>query len=426
MKLMRHTTVKGGPVPELPVLPSHWRALQLRRIISVQSGDILSTAEETPEGYPIIGGNGYRGYTHSSNAPADSLVIGRVGAHCGNIHHILTDFWATEHAFRVTLKEAVHNRYLFWALTALDLNRFAIRTAQPLLNTTLVETQWLALPPAAEQASISSFLDRETTKIDALIAEKERLIALLQEKRHAVISHAVTKGLDTNVPMKDSGVEWIGPVPERWEVCRCSRLLTVIPGFAFPADEFSHDEADTRLLRGINVGVSSIRWDDTVYWRRSPGDGLDRFALREGDVVLGMDRPVIGGGVRVATVSVSDLPCLLLQRVALLRPDDGLSPRFLEYVLSTSMFAAHFLPDATGVSVPHISPEQIRSFVLAVPSIDQQRRIVSWIERQTSSMTAVIAESEQALRLLRERRTALITAAVTGRIDVRHLVEAAA
>src|SRR5690606_19117324 len=126
-----------------------------------------------------------------------------------------------------------------------------------------------------------------TAKIDALIAEQEKLLALLAEKRQATISHAVTRGLDTYVPMKDSGIPWLGEVPAHWEVTKCGRFLSVLSGFAFPSSGFDHSGNGTRLLRGVNVSVGTLRWEDVVYWERATGDGLDAYELKAGDLVIG-------------------------------------------------------------------------------------------------------------------------------------------
>src|SRR5690606_39204495 len=115
----------------------------------------------------------------------------------------------------------------------------------------------LGIPPEAEQTQIARFLDHETARIDALIEEQQRLIELLKEKRQAVISHAVTKGLNPTVPMKDSGVEWLGEVPAHWKVSKLGHYAQILTGFPFPSASFSHDESDVRLLRGANIGVGS-------------------------------------------------------------------------------------------------------------------------------------------------------------------------
>lgn len=277
----------------------------------------------------------------------------------------------------------------------------------------------LAWPPAAERRTIVNFLDRETAKIDALVEAQRRLIELLKEKRQAVISHAVTKGLDPTAPMRESGIEWLGEVPAHWAVAPLKRFLSVLSGYAFPSTGFSPDAADTRLLRGVNVGVGEVRWEDVVYWQRGVADGLDQWELRTGDIVLGMDRPWIADGLRIAKVSSEDLPSLLLQRVAALRPGEALLPDYLPYLLRGDAFHHHCIPQMTGVSVPHISPTQIGEFMVALPPAEEQAFILKRLDGELMASTRLMEAAELAISLLQERRAALISAAVTGKIDVR-------
>ncbi len=278
----------------------------------------------------------------------------------------------------------------------------------------------LGMPPLPEQSRIAAFLDHETAKIDALVAEQQRLMALLKEKRQSIIAHAVTKGLNPKAALKPSGIEWLGDIPAHWKVGKCGFYISILSGFAFPSTGFTDDENDTKLLRGINVGVQQLKWDETVYWRRVEGDGLDIYEMKAGDLVIGMDRPLISEGIRVAKVKESDLPCLLLQRVASLKAGKLMNADYLLGLLSSEMFVAHFSPDTTGVSVPHISPEQINNFVIPVPPISEQQEITSFVSTETTKFNTLTAEAQRAIDLLQERRTALISAAVTGQIDVRH------
>lgn len=283
------------------------------------------------------------------------------------------------------------------------------------------DMKWLPilLPNEQEQAQIARFLDHETARIDALIEEQQRLTELLKEKRQAVISHAVTKGLDPTVPMKDSGVEWLGEVPAHWKVSKLGHYAQILTGFPFPSASFSHDESDVRLLRGANIGVGSLKWIDTVYWSLSEGDNLSSYLMEEGQIVLGMDRPWISEGMRIARVTKKDMPCLLLQRVAAISPSAELDDEYLFCLLASELFKTYVEPDLTGVSVPHISPEQIMSFQISVPEIGEQRRISSFIRNQLNQMTALFEQASESVELLQERRSALISAAVTGKIDVR-------
>jgi len=262
-------------------------------------------------------------------------------------------------------------RYMHHAAYCVRINSKSIKQTSGIQN--LDQQAYLneatVFPPLPEQLAISDFLDRETARIDALAAEQQQLIGLLKEKREAVISHAITKGLTADAPMKDSGVEWLGHIPAHWQAVRAGRHLSVVSGYAFPSSGFTDDVDHVRLLRGINVGVGRLRWDEVVYWQRQPADGLELFELQAGDLVIGMDRPLISEGMRVATVTSEDLPCLLLQRVASLRADAALHLDFLALLLRSSAFVAHFAPDTTGVSVPHISPDQVRAFVIPLPPV---------------------------------------------------------
>lgn len=406
----------------LGAVPAHWSIIQMKRFAPLIYGDALPTTDRAIDGsVPVYGSNGPVGTHDTANTGAPVIIIGRKGSY-GAVN------WSPEPAFVIDTAYFIDEararcdlRWLYWAYQAAGLNSFSQDTGVPGLARELVHEMIFVLPSMTEQSAIAAFLDQETGKIDALVAEQERLIALLKEKRQAVISQAVTKGLTPNAPMKDSGIEWLGQVPAHWRVGKAGFYLDVLSGFAFPSEGFSEDEQATRLLRGINVSVGEIRWDDVVYWRRRPDDQLERYLLRQGDLVIGMDRPWIAAGVRVARLGENDTPCLLLQRVARLSVNSKLNDEYLYSLLASDFFIAHFSPDMTGVSVPHISPDQIKSFVIPIPPIPEQHAIISHLKTVVEEIDTLISEATQAIALLRERRAALISAAVTGKIDVRSL-----
>lgn len=171
------------------------------------------------------------------------------------------------------------------------------------------------------------------------------------------------------------------------------------------------------MLRGINVGVGSISWGETVGVDNPPRYVESRYRLNEGDLVLGMDRPVISGGLRVASVGQGDAGALLVQRVLRLR---GTRVRndYLEYSLAWGGFAMYIEPDFTGVSVPHMSEQQVGNFTIAFPDLCTQARIVEHIQDQHSAIDTALNAARRSIELMRERRAALISAAVTGKIDV--------
>ena len=199
MSFPRYPAYKPSGVEWLGEVPEHWGILPVKRLASLQSGTgITSDSISEDATYPVFGGNGVRGFSDSFNH----------------------EFWASEHAVVVSPAKHCEVRWLGETLRAMNLNQYSTSAAQPGLSVEMINTLMVPCPPQKEQAAIATFLDHETAKIDALIAEQQRLIELLQEKRQAVISHAVTKGLNPDAPMKDSEVEWLGEVPEHWEVKR--------------------------------------------------------------------------------------------------------------------------------------------------------------------------------------------------------------
>ena len=255
----------------------------------------------------------------------------------------------------------------------------------------------LALPDLPTQKAIADFLDCETARIDQLIEKKQRMVEVLGERLCAEREASV----------------WVHS-----KFAKLGHHVSILSGYAFPSDGFSDDPLDDRLLRGANVGVDTLRWDDVVYWPADDCERLKRFRLEIGDLVMGMDRPWISGGMRVATVGPDDVPSFLLQRVCKIKPRATMNGMFLKELLHSRHFLAHFEPILTGVSVPHISPDQIVGFRFPYIDPDVQAsqmehfaKLVRWVRR-------AIYTTKTSIYRLREFRSALITAAVTGQIDV--------
>ena len=274
-----------------------------------------------------------------------------------------------------------------------------------------------ALPPLAEQTAIADFLDRETAKIDGLIAQQERLIELLKEKRQAVISHAVTKGLNPDTPMKDSGVEWIGQVPEHWEVISLKRIADVQTGVAKGKDNSSRTTLTVPYLRVANVQDGYLDLE-TVATIEIPAEDLDRYALRPGDVLMneGGDFDKLGRG-HVWDGQID--PCITQNHVFAVRPRK-VSSAWLNAVTGSDFAQFYFMTRSKqSTNLASISSTNLMELPVVLPPVDEQQAILSFIADQTLCFDALTAEALRATTLLQERRSALISAAVTGQIDVR-------
>ena len=288
-----------------------------------------------------------------------------------------------------------------------------------------LENIGLALPPLPEQRAIAAFLDRETAKIDGLVAEQRRLIELLKEKRQAVISHAVTKGLDPKAPMKPSGVEWLGDVPAHWEVRRLKTLIRSIEQGWSPQCEGEPVESDQEwgVLKAGCANGGVFRPDEN---KRLPASlvPLPELGVRGDDLLVSRanTRELVGS----AAVAPRDFPRLLIcDKIYRLRFRPALAePRFICRFLCSSTARSQIELGATGASASmlNIGQSVILELPSPVPSTTEQRQIVAALESRSAEFDTLVAEAESAITLLQERRSALISAAVTGQIDVRNVV----
>jgi len=293
--------------------------------------------------------------------------------------------------------------FLMWLLVGLNPAILA-RVEEAAHGTKVLRTeQWrklpLAIPPEDTQQRIAAFLDAKTAAIDALIAKKEQLLMLLEERRASAIERAL---LTANGPRTKLGY-----------------LVDVQPGYAFSSEGFLRGEDGVRLLRGVNVAPNEIRWTETVRWNEEDLAGLHRYALQVGDIIFGMDRPWIGAGARVATLSAADVPAYLVQRVLRLRAGTRIRRDYLRLVLASRAFRAYVEPDLTGVSVPHVSDEQVRFYRFVLPSLEDQDRVCDLASRLDEVDRIAVPHLKGQINKLREYRQALIAAAVTGKLDVK-------
>jgi type I restriction enzyme S subunit len=266
------------------------------------------------------------------------------------------------------------------------------------------------VPPLTEQQKIAQFLDHETAKIDTLIEKQQRLIELLKEKRQAVISHAVTKGLNPNAPMKESGVEWLGNVPEGWEVGCLKRFADIIDCKHFTV-KFIDDGlpiVSIREVRDDKIDLSNANMTSENEWH----------FLREGRV------PKLGDLIFCRNASVGavgyvdfDTPFCMGQDVCLIRPE--IASRYIHYQLTSVLIRNQIEAFLIGATIRRANVEEIRNLFVIYPPEDEQHLITDFLNRKTAKMDALILKAQNAIELMQERRTALISAAVTGKIDVR-------
>lgn len=308
--------------------------------------------------------------------------------------------------------------------------RFGKGIVADLWSTRYAEMKNIVVPlvPHEEQIAIASFLDRETARIDNLIAEKQAFINLLKEKRQALISHVVTKGLDPNAKMKDSGVEWIGEVPEHWDVLLHRRLInTIEQGWSPQADSNppNDNQWGVTKLSAVKSGSFYPSECKAMLDEHDPSKGL---RVNEGDfLITRANTPELVGDVCIVG-NLDDRKIIICDLIYKLIYDKSTNPRYMMYWFLGQPARAQTKIDARGSSMTmaKIAQSHIKSWKIPVPPIEEQGQAVAYLDQVLSKLYSISKEVEASIDYLREHRTALISAAVTGKIDVRNQKEKAA
>lgn len=451
MSVPRYARYRDSGVEWLGEVPAHWEVTRLRFVAEVNpsKSEIADLDRQTTVSFlpmEAIGDDGSldlareravadveNGYTYFRD---DDVTIAKITP-CfengkGAVMRGLTNgvgFGTTELIVVRPARDAASGEFLHFlfntpAFRQLGESHMYGAGGQKRVPEAFVRDFTMALPCVAEQAQIARFLDRETAKLDALIAEQERLIALLKEKRQAVISHAVTRGLNPDAAMKPSGVEWLGEVPAHWDVMRVKHIVRSLEqGWSPQCDSFPVETADEWGV--LKVGCVNGGRFDPAENKRLPDDlqPVPELALRTGDLLVSRanTRDLVGSA---AVVCEDHSNLLLCDKLYRLRLDSAqCDPRFLAYFLLTGEARGQIELEATGASASmvNIGQSTIMELAFAVPPLAEQVEVVESLRGELATLDALGAEAGRAISVLQERRAALISAAVTGKIDVRGL-----
>lgn len=446
MSLPRYAEYKNSGVPWLGEVPSHWQARRLKTLSpAITVGIVVNPSEYISNaGLPFIyGGDISEGHISTKSCrritPVDSakqpktrlnagdLLTVRVGA--PGVTAVVTDECEGGNCASVMLirRGDFESGWLCYVMNS-RVVRYQVEVvqygaAQEQFNIGHAINFWVAMPSGEEQSAIAAFLDRETGKIDALIAEQEKLLTLLAEKRQATISHAVTRGLNPNAPMKDSGVPWLGRVPAHWLIARVKHAIRSIEqGWSpqcesYPAE--TPDEWGVLKVGCVNGGVFTASENKRLPSELEP---ISQYALKQGDLLISRanTRELVG---RAAVVPEDHSRLLLCDKLYRLRMDVARCvPEFLAAFLGIGGARSQIELQASGASssMLNIGQSVILDMSVALPPIEEQLQIVDFIRSERQNLEGLQHESMCAITLLKERRSALIAAAVTGKIDVRN------
>ncbi len=435
MSFPRYPKYKESGVEWLGTVPEHWSVLPIKRIVAVP---ITDGPHETPqfldEGVPFVSAEAVSSgridfskvraciseedntrYSLKYSPKLHDIYMVKSGATTGitAIVEDRTDFniWSPLAVIRCSSTAVPHFVLNFMRsrnfLEAITLN-WSFGTQQN-IGMGVIENLFCTLPPLAEQTRIAAFLDRETAKIDELVAEQRRLMELLKEKRQAVISHAVTKGLDPKAKLKPSGIEWLGDVPAHWDIRKMSHF--------FRAGKGKNGQMLTKEYCGANLGAYP------VYSGQTENEGVmgtwDQFEFDFGEKGVLFSTTVGAKAMHLSQLfgrfSLSQ-NCMIIWTTS-----ERCETRFFYYHFQPLFrFERALIPEHMQAS---FRIEDLYGYKVALPPIDEQSAIIKHLDVELAKFDTLTVEAQRAIDLLQERRTALISAAVTGQIDVRGLAD---
>jgi type I restriction enzyme S subunit len=439
MSFPRYPSYKESGVEWLGEVPEHWEVALLKRIVAAP---ITDGPHETPqfvvEGVPFVSAEAVSSgridfskvraciskednarYSLKYSPKRHDIYMVKSGATTGitAIVEERTDFniWSPLAVVRCGEGSVPHFVLNFMRsrnfLEGVTLN-WSFGTQQN-IGMGVIENLSCTVPPISEQTAIAEFLDRETGKIDELVTEQRRLMELLKEKRQAVISHAVTRGLNPAVPLKPSGIEWLGDVPAHWDVTRLANVFHEVA-------EAGSDELPI-LSVSIHHGVSDEEVSEEDMDRKvTRSDDRSKYKRVEpGDLAYNMMRAWQGGFGAVAVTG------MISPAYVVARPKRSLETAFFEKLLRTPKAIEQMRRHSQGVTDFRLRLywDEFKNIQVALPPIEEQQSILATIAAMEKEFDTLTAEAQRAIDLLQERRTALISAAVTGQIDVRDLAE---
>jgi len=276
----------------------------------------------------------------------------------------------------------------------------------------------VVLPPLEEQTAIATYLDRKTAQIDTLIAKKKRLVELLREERTAIISHAVTKGLDATVPLKDSGVEWIGEIPVHWEVMRLKSLVVEKLKYGANATTDLTDSALPRYIRITDFGEDGNLRDDT--FRSMAWKIANEYLLEEGDILFARSGATVGKTFLFK--NYDGVACFAGYLIKAKPNRSYMISDFLYYFTKSNAYENWKDSVFIQATIQNIGADKYQNLQLTVPPLEEQTAIATYLDKKTAQIDALIAKTRKQIKLLQEYRTALISSVVTGKVDVREEV----
>lgn len=425
----RYDKYKDSGIAWIGEIPEHWEVIKIKNAFNIISGATPKTDNMaywdgeitwiTPADYNTedkIISSGKRNITlaglnscGTSIVPEGSIIFSKrapIGLVAINVVPLCTN----QGCISCIPKPSVNTKYFYYLMSVLTewFELFGSGTTFKELSTNNFANFILSQPLILEQQSIAAYLDQKCGEIDELITLQEEMITKLQSYKQSVITEAVTKGLDKNVPLKDSGVEWIGEIPKHWNICQLKRCANIINGYAFNSNHFSKD-LGVPVIRIGDIINEMVSFENIVYVQGN--NELDKFQVHKNDILIAMSGATVG---KIGIYDIED-KAYVNQRVGIIRTKQY---GFIKRMFATYGFANYVTLSSAGSAQPNISSDGILNFYIPLPPISEQQTIADYLDQRCSEIDELISIKQQKIEKLKEYKKSLIFECVTGKRKV--------
>lgn len=441
--MKKYSSFKKTNFSLLEAIPNNWSLQKIKFVAQIFNGDSLNDdfkamfESENPDQLAYVSSkdidvdtsavqyeNGLRipkDYPKFKIAPANTTLLCIEGGSAGRkLAFTNQDVYFVNKLACFNVSNSTTSKYLYYSLRSdIFQNQFnnAITGLIGGVSISNLRNFYLSFPPIEEQSLIVKYLDNQTSIVDQLIQQKEKLIELLKEKRQAVINEAITKGLNPHAKMKDIGIEWLGEIPEHWTISRIKYLSSVISKGTTPSTEGKGlVDQGIRYIKAENIKDSDVSPEPEFYIDDETHEILKRSQLKEDDILFVIAGATIG---KAAILSKELTPANTNQAVSFIRLKENENQKFVHYWLTSSKIHSQIWLQAVQSAQPNLSMEDLGNFPIPYPSPIEQTQIVNYLVEKTGELERLIKSNFEVIEKLKEYRQSIISEAVTGKIDVR-------
>lgn len=414
-KYKRYEKYKDSGVEWIGQVPEDWEVNKLKNLCSIGTGDKDTIDKEDNGLYPFFVRSPIVEKISTYSYDGEAVLTAGDGVGVGKVfHYINGKFDYHQRVYKMSGFKKISAKYFFYYIKENFIRETEVNNAKSTVDSIrlpMIKQFPVCIPSIYEQTQIANFLDQKTSEIDALIADKEKLIKLLEEKRQAVITEAVTKGLNPNVKMKDSGVEWIGEVPQQWEVKKLKYIGEAIIGLTYSPNDIT-DETGTLVLRSSNVQNNQIVFNDNVHVNV---EIREKLRTKEGDIIIcsrNGSRELIGKNAYIGKENEG------ITFGAFMTVFRSKYNKYIKYVFNSTLFKNQSGSFLTS-TVNQLTINNLYSFLIPMPPIEEQALISDFLEQETSEVDGLVIDIKSQVQKLKQYLQSLISEAVTGKIDVR-------